>query len=142
MIRNHIENDTESVLNIWLTASVKAHDFVPAEFWQSQLGGMRDIYLPASDIYVYEHQGEVVGFYALYESNLAAIFVSPERQGQGFGKQLLDHAKQQRDRLTLSVYKQNHASYQFYLSQGFTVVSEQADEHTRQPEYTMSFGQS
>ncbi len=140
MIRNYTENDTESVLNIWLTASVKAHDFVPADFWQSQLGSMRDIYLPASDVYVFEHQGEVIGFYALYESNLAAIFVSPERQGQGFGKQILDHAKQQRDQLTLSVYKQNHASYKFYLSQGFTVVSEQADEHTSQPEYTMSFG--
>ena len=140
MIRNYTENYTESVLNIWLTASVKAPDFVPADFWQSQLGSMRDIYLPASDVYVFEHQGEVIGFYALYESNLAAIFVSPERQGQGFGKQLLDHAKQQRVQLTLSVYKQNHASYQFYLSQGFKVMSEPADEHTSQPEYTMSFG--
>ncbi|HAS8277925.1 TPA: GNAT family N-acetyltransferase, partial [Vibrio vulnificus] len=30
--------------------------------------------------------------------------------------------------------------YQFYLSQGFTVVSEQRDEHTGHPEYTMNSG--
>lgn len=73
---------------------------------------------------------KVVGFYALYESNLAAIFVEPDLQGKGIGKQLLNHAKSQRVMLILSVYKENQASYKFYLSQGFKVVSEQLDDHT------------
>ena len=101
---------------------------------------MRNIYIPASETYVYEAESRVVGFYALYEDSLAAIFVSPERQGEGIGKQLLSHAKAQRVILRLSVYKDNKASYQFYLSQGFKVVSEQLDEHTGYPEYTMSSG--
>ncbi len=42
--------------------------------------------------------------------------------------------------LTLSVYKENEASYQFYLAQGFTVISEQTDEHSGHQEYTMSVG--
>ncbi len=42
--------------------------------------------------------------------------------------------------LTLSVYKENQASYQFYLSQGFNVISEQVDEYTGHLEYTMSTG--
>jgi putative acetyltransferase len=83
---------------------------------------------------------KVVGFYSLNENNLAAIFVSPEFQGKGIGKQLMSHAKKQRVGLTLSVYKENEASCQFYLSQGFTVVSEQTDEHTVHQEYTMSIG--
>ena len=48
------------------------------------------------------------------------------------------HAKRQRAELTLSVYKENEASYRFYLTQGFRVISEQADEHTGHLEYTMS----
>lgn len=80
-----------------------------------------------------------MGFYALYENTLAAIFVAPEQQGQGIGKQLINHAKQQREALTLSVYKENQPSYQFYLAQGFSVISEQFDEHTGHAEYTMSF---
>lgn len=140
MIRKYNENDMNSVLEIWLNASVKAHDFISAEFWESQVENMRNIYIPASETYVYEAESRVVGFYALYEDSLAAIFVSPERQGEGIGKQLLSHAKAQRVILRLSVYKDNKASYQFYLSQGFKVVSEQLDEHTGYPEYTMSSG--
>ena len=40
--------------------------------------------------------------------------------------------------LTLSVYRQNEASCQFYLSQGFHIVSEQTDEHTGHLEFIMS----
>ncbi|PWI32391.1 N-acetyltransferase [Vibrio albus] len=137
MIRKYRESDIESVLTIWLVASVEAHDFVAPEFWESQVKNMRNIYIPASEVYVYEQEGNIVGFYALYESNLAAIFVTPEYQGQGIGKQLIQHAKEQRAPLTLSVYKENEASINFYLSQGFTVVSEQADEHSGHQEYTM-----
>ncbi|NER79286.1 MAG: N-acetyltransferase [Leptolyngbya sp. SIO1D8] len=138
MIRKYNESDTELVLKIWLSASIRAHNFVKPEFWESQVENMRSIYIPASETYVYEKNSKVVGFYSLYENNLAAIFVVPEMQGQGIGKQLLAHAKSQRSSLTLSVYQENEASYQFYLSQGFKVVSEQIDEHTGYPEYTMS----
>ncbi|WP_172562942.1 N-acetyltransferase [Vibrio furnissii] len=140
MIRKYNENEMDSVLEIWLSASVQAHDFISPEFWESQVENMRNIYIPASETYVYEVESKVVGFYALYENSLAAIFVSPELQGKGIGKQLLSHAKTQRAELSLAVYKENQASYQFYLSQGFKVLSEQLDEHTGHPEYTMSSG--
>ncbi|WP_274008777.1 GNAT family N-acetyltransferase [Vibrio parahaemolyticus] len=138
MIRKYTIGDIEAVLDIWLSASIKAHDFVPPSFWQDQVENMRSIYLPASDVYVFEKASKVVGFYALYENNLAAIFVKPEQQGQGVGKQLITHAKRQRVELTLSVYKANEVSYQFYLTQGFKVISERKDEHTGHLEYTMS----
>lgn len=137
MIRKYNDNDMGSVLEIWLDASVKAHDFISTEFWESQVENMRNIYIPASETYVFVAGSRVVGFYALYENNLAAIFVSPELQGKGIGKYLLNHAKAQRAVLSLSVYKENQASYQFYLSQGFKVVREQLDEHTGHPKYIM-----
>lgn len=140
MIRKFSGSDIDPVLGIWLSASIKAHDFVEALFWESQVENMRNIYIPASETYVYESDSEVIGFYSLNENNLAAIFVSTEFQGKGIGKQLISHAKKQRDRLTLSVYKENEASCQFYLSQGFAVISEQTDEHTGHQEYTMSIG--
>ncbi|MGY0564728.1 MAG: N-acetyltransferase [Paraglaciecola chathamensis] len=140
MIRKYNSNDLDLVIEIWLEASVKAHNFVSADFWESQVESMRNIYIPASDVFVYEIESKIVGFYALYENNLAAIFVFPAFQSKGIGKQLLSHAKSQRAVLSLSVYKENQASYQFYLSQGFTVVSEQLEEHTGHPEYTMRSG--
>ncbi|MBY3788867.1 N-acetyltransferase [Photobacterium carnosum] len=140
MLRKYKENDIESVLEVWLNASIKAHNFVAAEFWTSQVDNMRNIYIPASKTYVYEIEFKVVGFYSLYENSLAAIFVAPEYQGLGIGKKLIGHAKEQRANMKLSVYKDNMASQKFYLSQGFSIVSEQTDENTGHQEYTMSIG--
>ncbi len=137
MIREYRSADTEAVLDIWLTASIKAHDFVASEFWESQVGNMRDIYIPASTTYVYQVDDEVRGFYSLYEGVLAAIFVNPNHQGSGIGKQLIQHAKLECPNLSLNVYKENQATVEFYLSQGFSIVSEQVDEHTGRQEYTM-----
>ena len=138
MIRKYQERDIETVLDIWLRASIKAHDFVDADFWVSQVDNMRNIYIPASETFVYERASKVVGFYALDENTLAAIFVDPASQWVGIGKQLMKHVKEQRSTLSLSVYKENVASFNFYIAQGFTVVSEQVDDHTGHQEYTMS----
>lgn len=138
MIRLYNRNDLPSILDIWLQASIQAHDFMPSDFWESQLSDVRDVYIPSSETYVYEMESKAVGFYSLSGDTLAAIFVSPSLQGRGIGKQLLNHAKSKRDRLILSVYKENVSSYQFYLSQEFKVVKEQRDEHTGHPEYLMS----
>ncbi|MGF1754602.1 N-acetyltransferase [Vibrio makurazakiensis] len=137
MIRRYVSNDTDAILDIWLSASIKAHDFVDAGFWESQVDNMRDVYIPASKTYVFVLDSRIVGFYSLYEQALAAIFVSPDCQGKGIGKQLMVHAKEQCSNLTLNVYAENEASYQFYLSLGFAVVSEQVCEHTGCLEFTM-----
>lgn len=137
MIRPFEENDMEAVLDIWLAASIQAHSFVDPAVWRAQVDNMRTLYLPASQVYVAEDDSKTTGFYALHDNNLAAIFVRPACQGQGIGKALIAHAKQQRTELTLSVYKENHASVQFYLAQGFTPIAEAVDQHTGHPEYIM-----
>ena len=142
MIRKFSESDMDAVIDIWLSASIKAHNFVEASFWKSQVENMRNIYIPTSETYVFENKSKIVGFYSLNKNNLAAIFVSPESQGKGIGKQLMSHAKKQRATLTLSVYKENEIGYRFYLSQGFAVISKQTDKHTGHQEYTMSIGTS
>ena len=137
MIREYRAADIDAVLDIWLEASIKAHDFIAPEFWKSQVCNMRNIYLPSSQTYVYLNGGQVRGFYSLHEGVLAAIFVNPTEQGYGIGKQLMTHAKLQCPNLSLSVYKENQASIGFYLSQGFEIVREQVDEHTGNQEYFM-----
>ena len=130
----------DAVLDIWLTASIKAHDFIDSSFWESQVENMRKVYIPASETHVYMQNARAIGFYALSGNTLAALFVAPECQGRGVGKALLAHAKTQREALTLSVYKENGASFRFYLAHGFELIREQTDTHTGHPEYIMSTG--
>ncbi|PHM67615.1 GCN5 family acetyltransferase [Xenorhabdus stockiae] len=139
MIRKFLSEDMDTVLAIWLEASIKAHHFVAADFWQSQIENMRNIYIPASEVYVYTQNQKVIGFYALHNDILAAIFVSPDSQRQGVGKKLIMDAKSRRTELTLSVYQENKSSYDFYLSQDFYVAEEGKDEVTGHSEYVMHF---
>ncbi|MQT74213.1 N-acetyltransferase [Pseudomonas helleri] len=139
MIRRFEPRDMDRLLEIWLSASIKAHDFIDASFWQSNTESMRDVYIPASETFVIEDSSGVLGFYSLLDNQLAALFVDPAHQGNGFGKQLLDHAKCLRNELSLAVYKENTPSVGFYTSQGFKRVKEQIDEKTGLAEFLMCY---
>lgn len=129
----------EHLLDIWLKASVQAHDFIPSSFWEGMLPAMRDTYLPAARTWVALDNGNPQGFVSLVEDNLAALFVRPDQQGKGIGRLLMSHAKAQGKRLQLTVYKENVSAYGFYLAQGFSVLNEQCDPHTGHPELVMEW---
>lgn len=139
MIRQFVEADMDAVLDIWLKASIKAHDFVKPGFWESKVSDMRYIYLPESETYVYEDTGIVKGFFSLHQDVLAAIFVSPEHQGESIGRMLIDAAKALRENLLLEVFKENERTIRFYERNGFRAVAEKLDEHTGHVELVMEF---
>ncbi len=137
MLRKFELNDMDEVINIWLEASLKSHDFVDKSYWCSAAEDMRTIYIPDSDSYVYEYESVVCGFFSLFENSLAALFVLPAFQGKGFGTALMNKAKELRNELTLTVYKENPRSISFYENCGFKTVDEQIDEYTEHPEMVM-----
>jgi putative acetyltransferase len=137
MLCDYSAEDVDQILEIWLSASVRAHDFIEPAFWESKLEAMRNLYIPASETRVFENASGIIGFYSLYANTLAAIFVSPEYQGKGIGTALLNDAKCKRQTLHLTVYKANRASILFYEKQGFVAIGEQIDEHTGYPELVM-----
>ncbi|WP_347456263.1 N-acetyltransferase [Acinetobacter thermotolerans] len=136
--------DINPMLNIWLKASLKAHDFIPADYWKNQLIPMRDLYLPLSENYVIKEQDNILGFISLLraENVLAALFIDPEQQGAGYGKSLVDFLKQQYDQLHLNVYADNTSAVVFYQKQGFQIISQGIDENTGQAELNMSWFRS
>jgi len=139
MIRKFQQSDIDQVISIWLEASIKAHDFVGSDFWKSKVTDMREIYIPSGETYVYEEEGIIQGFVSLCNDTIAAIFVSPDFQGKGIGRQLIQKAKDVRDILNLTVYKQNQKSIEFYKKCEFTIEQERIDENTGHPELLMKF---
>ena len=139
MIRKFQQSDMDQVINIWLEASIKAHAFVNSEFWKSKIDDMREIYIPSGETYVYDEEGIIKGFVSLFKDTLAAIFVSPNYQGTGIGKQLMTKSKEVRENLNLTVYRENRRSIEFYKKCGFKIKREQIDEHTGHPELLMLF---
>ena len=115
MIRPLEPEDTDTVLEIWLRSSVAAHDFVPRSYWEGKLDEMRTRYLPDSRTFVYQDESaeSVCGFVSLVENYVAALFVHPDRQGQGIGRRLLQWAAAQYPTLELSVYAETNGPYAF-----------------------------
>lgn len=130
----------DQVIGIWLEASIKAHDFVDSVFWESKAKDMREIYIPSAENYVYLNENTILGFFSLYNDTLAAIFVSPSSQGIGIGQQLMKKAKNVRNQLNLTVYKENYKSIEFYKQCGFKIEQEKIDEHTGHLELVMTYG--
>lgn len=138
-IRKAEPHDYRLLSDIWLESSLIAHDFIPIEFWRSHQTAMEEQYLPAAEVYVAEDNSGPVGFAALVNKRLAAIFVSPEQQGRGIGNRLLHHTKTLRDVLELNVYQKNTKSLGFYLAKGFEIVSESLDSPTGEKEWVMQW---
>ena len=133
--------DINPVLDIWLHASLQAHAFIPATYWQQQLIAMRDLYLPLSENYIIKENHTVLGFASLLrlEQVLAALFIDPAQQGKGYGVRLLDFLKQQCEQLHLNVYAENTSAVQFYQKQGFKMTSQGIDQNTGHAELAMSW---
>ncbi len=139
MIREFQQSDIDQVINIWLKASIEAHDFVDSSFWRSKAKDMREIYIPSGETYVYEDAGIIKGFVSLYQDTIAAMFVSPDSQRRGIGTKLMQKAKDVRHALTLAVYKENSKSTEFYKKCGFTIERKQIDKHTGHLELVMKY---
>lgn len=139
MIRLFTAKDSKEVVELWYEASVIAHDFIEASYWQEKKADMEQIYIPNSETYVYEKEKHIVGFVSLIENYIAAIFVAPSEQGKGIGKELMQFVKQKRSTLELGVYVKNINSIAFYEKEGFVIVEEQIDESTGEREVVMEY---
>ncbi|MBB1139895.1 N-acetyltransferase [Myroides sp. WP-1] len=139
MIRLFVATDSKEVVELWYEASVLAHDFIAPEYWQEKKEDMAQIYIPNSETYVYEKEKHILGFVSLIGNYIAAIFVAPNQQGKGIGKELMQFVKQKKSTLELGVYAKNTNSIAFYKKQGFVVVEEKLDEPTGEREVVMEY---
>jgi putative acetyltransferase len=130
MIRPYEDRDLEQLLEVFVSASHAGHPFVDEAFIQAERGRIAEVYLPVTDTWVYELEGEVVGFLALLGSEVGALFVAAEHHGRGFGHALMDKARELHGSLTLDVFEQNSLGRAFYERQGFRQIDRHLHEET------------
>ena len=141
MIRKLQKVDINRVADIWLKTNLKAHFFIPEQYWISNYEFVKEL-LPQTEVYVYEDDKMIQGFIGINDEYIEGIFVSDEMQSRGIGKMLLDYIKDKKDRLQLKVYQKNVRAMSFYQREGFTIQSEEMDEFTREKEYVMNWESS
>lgn len=136
MIRSLKENDVATLMKIWLSGNQEAHAFIEPSYWEQHIVEVRQ-QLQEADLFIYETDGEIKGFAGVMEGYLAGIFIVKEYQHAGIGQQLIAEIKKRYPKITLHVYQKNQAAVNFYLKQGFEIVSENVDETTKEMELEM-----
>lgn len=131
-IRPYKPSDLDAVLCSWELATRLAHPFMSDDFIQQERINIAEIYMPNTDTWVVELDGEVQGFIALMGNEVGAIFLTPEFHGQGIGKALMDKASTLHKELEVEVFKVNKVARKFYAKYGFKPIEEKLHEPTGQ----------
>lgn len=133
MIRKYNAEDLAELLDVWYDASQIAHPFLTRDFLDQERRNVIQKYLPIAETWVFEEEGQVVGFIALIGNEVGGIFVTPRRHGQGIGRALMDHARASRSHLDVEVFEANEIGRAFYHAYGFKVIRPVVHEETGEP---------
>lgn len=136
MIRVLQKADIERVVDIWLDTNLKAHYFIPRQYWKDNIDLVKEM-LPQAEVYVYENDCQIEGFIGLNDEYMEGIFVRDEMQSQGIGKLLLNFVKEKKTKLYLNVYQKNTRAIRFYQREDFEIQREGLDEVTGEKDYVM-----
>jgi putative acetyltransferase len=123
--------DRDALYGIWERAVRATHDFVtPADFaMYARL--VRNYYLPQTPVTVAVDERDVpLGFIGVMDNRIEALFVAPERHGEGIGRLLVENAlarrHESREDLLVDVNEQNTGGRRFYDRMGFRVTGRSA----------------
>ena len=143
MIRN-LKNDDIDILKLIRPfkekLSLEAQNFISDSYWLENYDNVKNNYLPNSDTYVYEEDGEIKGFVSLIENIfIGGLFIRVDSQRKKIGSVILDFLKERNDKLQLTVYDKNVRAMKFYLKSGFKILNTEIDKKTKEKEHLMEW---
>ena len=132
MIRPFESSDSEIIIGIWYEAQTLAHPFLSKDFVAKVKVMMKDVFIPNSKTWVFEHEGEVIGFVAMMGNEIGGLFVNPNKQSKGIGTALVNYVKTRHESLEVEVFKNNKIGNSFYHKYGFTPLKSYLHEETNE----------
>lgn len=119
-LRTSRAKDRQALFALW-DASVRAtHGFVSEADLAMYAGLVRDYYLPQTRVLVaVDERDAPLGFIGVLGNRIEALFVRPDRHGEGIGRMLVADAKAKRRELYVDVNEQNEGGRIFYDRMGF-----------------------
>lgn len=123
-------------MEIWLKSNIEAHNFVDKNYWINNFDLVKSM-IKESEIYIYEENNKILGFIGLSENYIAGIFIDKEFRNKGIGKNLLDYAKDKKDKLYLNVFEKNNKAMNFYIKNQFIISEKNFDDENNEYEYKL-----
>jgi GNAT superfamily N-acetyltransferase len=126
MIREYSSQDFDAVTILWRKARELAFpDFQrrKGHTFEEDCSYFRNVILVNNDVWVEKDNGRIAGFLAIAGDFVDQLYVHPDFQRQGIGRQLIEHARQLSPlHLWLFTLQINTGGRAFYEKNGFIPV--------------------
>jgi RimJ/RimL family protein N-acetyltransferase len=117
-----------ALLRVWEESVAATHDFLSPSDFHEISALVQAIDFNAFDVYCALEGGQVVGFLGVAGQKIEMLFIKPEFIGQGWGKQLLQHAIALLQADQVDVNEQNRHAVGFYQKFGFVAYERTAQD--------------
>jgi len=129
-LRPYRNDDLEAVLSAWENASRVGHPFLTEAFLAQERKNIVELYIPNSETWVLEVDGQVVGFMGLAGNEVGGLFLQPAYHGRKLGKLMMDKALELHGDLEVEVFEKNVIGRRFYDQYGFELMESKLHEPT------------
>lgn len=118
---------------LWRRSVLATHTFLSVADADALMPVVRHEVLGSLEVWVLDNAGTAIGFMALNQNSIEALFMDPGQRRHGGGRQMLQHARSLKGPLAVDVNEQNLQALQFYLAEGFKVVGRSELDGGRRP---------
>ena len=111
------------LVEVWEASVRNIHRFLTEKDIRFFKPLVRNKYIPVVELYIIRNgQNRIAAFMGLSDELIEMLFVHPEEQGKGYGKQLIEFAIYHKHIFKVDVNEQNEKATSFYLNRGFDIV--------------------
>ena len=125
-------NDYEAIINLWERSVMATHHFLSFKD-KEDIKQELPMYFPHLDVRLWHDEDFIIGFTAINENHLEALFLDPDQIGKGYGKQIMRTLINDFGITSVDVNKQNEKATGFYLRCGFEIISEDSTDGAGRP---------
>ncbi|MBE9915151.1 GNAT family N-acetyltransferase [Paenibacillus donghaensis] len=125
-------NDYDMIINLWERSVMATHHFLSFKD-KEEIKKELPTYFPHLDVRLWYTDDSIIGFTAINDNHLEALFLDADKIGKGYGKQIMQSCINDFGITSVDVNKQNENATRFYLKSGFVITGEDLTDGAGRP---------